>query len=283
LKTDLHIHTCYSDGTHSPAEVVEFARVAGVEYMAITDHDTIDGLEEGRKAARNAGIAFANGIEFTTKHKNEQHILGYGFDPDAKPMKDICEKLARMRRERLETLLRYLETPNIKITIEDVLAKSKNDYMGRPLVAKILVERGIATSIKDAFDRFIGTEEYKKIPRVKPEAAEVIKAIMDSGGTAVLAHPFSLRSEGKDLENEVGKLKQLGLGGIECHYGYYSENQTKILLDIAKKLNLIVTGGSDFHGEEPKPGDMIGTGVNGMLKFDDPGQAVTFRVGDDTI
>jgi predicted metal-dependent phosphoesterase TrpH len=282
---DLHTHSNKSDGEYAPSEVVRLAFEAGVSVMALTDHDTTDGLKEAIGAAAEicaAGGAsklftFIPGMELTTADEHEQHILGYFIDPDDSAMREYTERLMLMRRERAGNVLLYLKGRGVIFSKARVRSLTRLPYIGRPHIAKAMIESGYADSLKDAFNRYLTGPEFKKVPRPKPTAKDAISAIKSAGGVAVLAHPHSLKLDRCGMLERLKYLKSIGLSGMECHYGAYGEKQTAAFRDMAEILGLVVTGGSDFHGEGVKPGILLGTGREGMLHFDDAGIADKLR------
>jgi len=268
---DLHLHTNRSDGACSPSAVMRLASIAGLRLCSVTDHDTTDGLEESRGAADALGIAFIPGIEISTQAAREQHILGYFIDKDAPEMRKMCERLMALRDERTGRTLAFLNRQGVRLTREEVAAETPGSYLGRPHIAAAMVRAGYASAIDDAFRRYLASEAYFKISRPKPSAEEAIAAIRAAGGAAVLAHPDSLRMDGQTLDSHIASLCAMGLAGIECYYGTYDASARGGYLRLAEKYDLVVTGGSDFHGEAVKPGIRIGTGKDGLLDFDDLG------------
>jgi predicted metal-dependent phosphoesterase TrpH len=266
---DLHIHTSHSDGEYSAAQVIQMAKGAGVFALSITDHDTIQGLAEGAKAAEAAGVEFITGIEISTKSEHEQHILGYYINPEEPSLLTICTELLRMREERTDRILDFLASNGVTITQEDLAAVTPGVYIGRPHIAQAMMRKGYVNSIEEAFRRYLAGEEFRKVRRPKLSAEEAIFAIRKAGGVAVLAHPHSLKLSGEELVAAIGALKEIGLSGLECFYGNYFPSDVALYKDIAEKLGLIVTGGSDFHGSNVKPGICIGTGFENRLAFTD--------------
>jgi predicted metal-dependent phosphoesterase TrpH len=275
---DLHIHSNRSDGEYAPARVVRLAARAGLRVMALTDHDTTEGIAEAiaEAAVVDAGTASPDGafvclpgVEISTAHAREQHILGYLMDIGSEPFRDFMKRLMALRRERAHNILAYLKKRGAPLSYERVRDLSGGDYIGRPQIAGALVRTGKARSIPEAFARYLTGGGFARIARPKPSAEESIARIRAAGGTAVLAHPYTLGLEGAELEAQLKLLKGYGLRGLECHYGTYDIGRTRAAVGLADKLGLIVTGGSDFHGPHIKPGVLIATGTDGMLDFND--------------
>ncbi|MDR1291859.1 MAG: PHP domain-containing protein [Clostridiales Family XIII bacterium] len=282
---DLHIHSDKSDGEYSPGDVVRLAADAGLRVMALTDHDTTGGIDEALEAASRisgaardgaAGEAAAfrciPGIEITTAHAREQHILGYLIQYGKPSFRDFTKRLSSLRRERAYNILEYLNKRGVPLSYEQVRRSSAggaNDYIGRPQIAREMMRRGYAASVKEVFDEYFTGEGFRAVPRPKPSAEESIGEIRAAGGVAVLAHPYSTGLRGPELAARLKALKAQGLEGVECHYGVYARADTRDCVRMADSLGLIVTGGSDFHGPHIKPGVRIATGRDGMLDFDD--------------
>ncbi|MDR1134903.1 MAG: PHP domain-containing protein [Clostridiales Family XIII bacterium] len=268
-KIDLHIHTTVSDGQHSPREVVRMAKAKGLELMAITDHDSAAGLGEGEAAAREAGIRFLPGIEISVKDDNEMHILGYCIDRNNPELLRVCAEFSRLRELREERIIRLLQERRVPITREDVRQYIKGSVPGRAHFARAIVGAGFAADVRDAFRKYLSGSEFQAIERPKPSPGFVIALIRRAGGVAVLAHPTSLRMDEEQLDKTLAGLVNLGLQGMECHYSTNKKAQTRQFLKLADKHGLIVTGGSDFHGEDVKKGVEIGSGIGGTLMFED--------------
>jgi predicted metal-dependent phosphoesterase TrpH len=209
------------------------------------------------------------GIEIATEHAREQHILGYLIDCNAPSFRDFIKHLIALRHERAHNIIGHLKKRGIRISYEQIRSLSKNDYIGRPQIAGALVRMGCVGSIKEAFREYLSGDELRKVPRPKPTAEEGIAGIHAAGGVAVLAHPYSLGLRGPELEARLTYLKARGIDGVECHYGTYTREQTEACAGFAGRLGLIVTGGSDFHGPNVKPGIKIATGMDNMLDFND--------------
>lgn len=253
-KVDLHIHTTASDGQYTPAQTVERAAAAGVEYLAITDHDTIDGVEEGLRAGETCQVHVIRGIELSAQDDPDLHILGYRFSPTANRLQELCREMRRSRLRQKYRILDFLKQEyDIELPLEEVEAVAGGSSIGRPHFAQILVKRGYVSTVKEAFDRYLDTEAYRTIERKKESAATCIQAVRESNGVAVLAHPWQLRYTDEKLENLVARLKNCGLEGIECYYPKHTAAQVKQYLALAEKYRLYITAGSDFHGEKIKP------------------------------
>lgn len=244
MLADLHLHTTASDGTTSPYESVEYAVLKGAKAVSITDHDTVAALDDGLKAAKEFGVAFVKGIEISARTSYDVHILGYNIDDKDEAFLNALKCVKKLRSERNIEIERRLKLKGIEIGI-DVTA----DGVGRKNIANILVEKGYAKDVNDAFDRFLGTGgcAYVEIARTSPKDA--VKMIRDAGGVPCLAHPKKYLQEGK-LVSMLDELVPYGLMGLETFYPSHSGNDIKALMALAKRYKLIATGGSDYHGDD---------------------------------
>ncbi len=261
---DLHIHTTRSDGQYTPAEVAALAHRAGIEIMAITDHDSVAGVAEGRSAAEALGIGFVSGIEISVRGNRELHILGYRIDERDAALESMCIEFARLRGVRQQRIIDYLATHGVIISPAQVRALAGDAAVGRPHFARAMTELGYVSSPREAFDKYLGTPEFDAVERPKPTPQHGIDVIRRAGGIAVLAHPKLLKLDDTALDSLVKTLVSSGLGGIECYYGTHSEYETARYLTLAEKYGLLVTGGSDFHGEAVKPDVALGAGCGSL-------------------
>jgi len=259
---DLHIHTNASDGQYSPAEVVRMAARKGAVCIAITDHDTVAGLSEALRAANEAGIECIPGIEISVQGNRELHILGYYIDRDHPGLMKACDNFIRLRKQRESRVLAYLSQKGVTLTEEQLRRQATKGVAGRPHFARAMVEAGYVSSVQEAFDRYLGTPEFDGVERTKPAAREGLRMILDAGGIPVLAHPALLKLDDGSLEALIVDLVDAGLKGLECYYGKHTPEQVARYLRYAEKFDLLVTAGSDFHGENNRPGVDIGDGVH---------------------
>ena len=263
-RLDLHLHTTFSDGSRTPTDVVTLASQVKVTALAITDHDTIDGLPEAIQAGRSLGIEVIPGIELSSRWGNsELHILGYFLDWNNIELHRQLRRFQDARHVRNPRIIEKLNALGLDITYDDVKTLAGEASVGRPHIARVLLKKGYVTSAKEAFDRYLADGAAAHVPRDLPDPAEAIAVIRAARGVPVLAHPSWLdRSEG--IYKICEQLKAVGLGGIEVHYSTHRPEQTAAYLDVARRLDLLVTGGSDFHGVT-KPDIEVGIG-RGQLK-----------------
>jgi predicted metal-dependent phosphoesterase TrpH len=252
---DLHSHTTASDGQHPPGELLALAATAGVKALAVTDHDTVAALVEARQAAEPLGIELVPGIEVSSfLSGREIHILGHFVDPSDANLARYQLRLGDERRERMERMVERMRELGFPVSMDEVLAIARDAQLGRPHLARALVEKRICTSVKEAFDRFLADGKPAWVDRFRLPASEAIQMIHDAGGTATLAHPGSSRVN----EFEIKQLREVGLDGLEVHHSDHVPSHREKLLRVAKELELIPTAGSDFHGEAVAPGRKIG-------------------------
>ena len=257
---DLHIHTSASDGQYSPAETVRLAAQKGAACIAITDHDTVAGLDEALRAANETGIECIPGIEISVQGNRELHILGYYIDYAHPGLTEACDNFIRLREQRGSRIFAWLSQKGVTLTGEQVLRHVLHGVVGRPHFARAMVEAGYVSSVQEAFDRYLGTPEFNSVERAKPTAREGLQMILDAGGIPVLAHPALLKLDDDNLEALISGLADAGLKGLECYYSKHTPAEVRQYLGYAEKFGLLTTAGSDFHGENNKPGVDIGDG-----------------------
>ena len=263
-RIDLHLHTTHSDGSLSPTAVLQLAHKANVTALAITDHDIVTGIPEALAAGAERGIEIIPGVEISSCVGNsELHILGYCIDWQDVELNRRLATLRESRHTRNPQIIERLRALGLDVTYEEVRALAGTDSVGRPHIARLLMDKKYVTSAKDAFDRYLAEGRPAYVARELPQPADAIAWIRASGGVAVLAHPTWAKVSGEGLSALLTTLKAEGLGGIEVHYSTHTKRQTTEYLDLAKRLNLLVTGGSDFHGIT-KPDIEVGTGRGGL-------------------
>jgi predicted metal-dependent phosphoesterase TrpH len=262
---DLHTHTTHSDGSASPKELIGAARLNGARAVAITDHDTVGSFAEAREASRHFGIEFVPGIEISAEFSSgTMHILGYCIDEASARLTDKLGELKRAREERNPRIASRLQSLGLDIGYPEVVQLAGNQIVGRPHFARLMVEKGYVGSIQEAFDRFLkkGAAAYAEKARLTP--ADSIGLIHAAGGVAVLAHPYQLRlSSFEQVDDLVAQLAEAGLDGIEAIYSRHSPAERAFYAEIAERRNLLVTGGSDYHGTY-KPDISLVTGLGDL-------------------
>jgi predicted metal-dependent phosphoesterase TrpH len=240
---DLHLHSTASDGRHTPAELVHFALRKNLQVIALTDHDTTEGVEEARGAARGTGLTVIPGVEISTdvSGSHEFHILGYYVDYHYAPLRDRLAGLRQSRLERAHKIVELLGKAGCPVAWEQVSAFAGQGSVGRPHIAQALVEGSYVDSVESAFRFYIGRGAPAYVPRPKLSPQDAIQLILDAGGAPVLAHPSR-------IVEHIPALVKAGLVGLEVYYDGYVKAETRFLAGLADKHNLIATGGSDFHG-----------------------------------
>lgn len=259
MKIDLHTHSTASDGQYIPTELVQKAVSSGINFFAITDHDTVQGLSIAEKYAKAQSLSFVPGIEISCQDSEEIHILGYNIDYNNLELASACDTFTTARSNRGHVIVDYFKSLNIDIDLNEVKSYAGEGNLGRPHFARYLMEHGIVKSLKEAFDKYLDTEDFKKATdRKKPNCFEAVKLIHGSGGKAVLAHPGLYHMNEDLLNNLVQRLVEMGIDGIECFYSKHSKMQTEKYLEYIHKYNLKTSCGSDFHGESVKPDIKLG-------------------------
>jgi predicted metal-dependent phosphoesterase TrpH len=263
---DLHSHTNESDGSCSPAQLVDEAIRAGVTTLGITDHDTFAGYDQAVPAAAAAGLKLVCGIELSTKlHGHSVHLLGYFLGENGPAgFREWVLDLQASRRERNVRLAARLRQLGFDITVEEAEARGRG-MTGRPHFAQIMVEKGYVSSIRQAFDDYLDESAQGYVFRREPQFAEGVQQIRKAGGIASLAHPVRVNG---DVPTLMPELRDAGLNAIEAYHSDHDQHDTELYLWLAQKHALQVTGGSDFHGAV-KPDVKLGTGYRGNLRIPD--------------
>lgn len=258
---DLHLHTNYSDSTLSPAELVKLAYEAGMSAIAITDHDCVEGIELAMEAAKKFDLEVIPGIELTAEcEKKEVHILGYFIDYHNKTLVEKLDKIKVIREKRIYDMVAKLKELGVdNIEAEEVLSISGMGTVGRAHLAVMLKEKGWVTTFSQAFQKYIGDRSPAYVGKFNITPSQAIKFILDAGGVPVFAHPHN---PGDD--NLISSFAEAGLMGLEVFYPGYSESTTQHYKNLAEKYGLLLTGGSDFHGDI-KEGISIG---NPQVSYD---------------
>jgi len=248
---DLHTHSTASDGTFPPWEVVRLAKERRLKALALTDHDTIAGLPEAVAAGQEFGIEVIPGVEISAKHpQGSMHILGYFLDYENDRLAQRLAVLQQARKDRNPRIIAKLNQLGIPLTMEQVERISGGGQVGRPHIARALYQSGFVRSLQEAFDIYLGNNGRAYVSKFRFPPDEAIAMIRDARGIPVLAHPFTLGLETSEtLRPLLKELMALGLAGIECYYPEHSSGQEGLYLFLARELGLLITGGSDFHGD----------------------------------
>jgi 3',5'-nucleoside bisphosphate phosphatase len=268
---DLHIHSTASDGTLTPAEIIALAVRLGLGAISITDHDSLAGSREALIVGVPAELGFLTGVEISAEPPPSYpgagsiHILGYGLRLDDPELNRTLEKLQDSRRQRNPEIIARLNKLGIPIRIEEVEGEAADGQPGRPHIAKLLVKKGIVKTIDDAFDRYLGNGKPAYVDKLRIESSQAIELINVAGGVPVLAHPCLLELDGKEqLDELLQEMMSMGLKGLEVYFSQHSPEQAREYAELARRHDLLMTGGTDFHGDI-QPEIQMGVGKGDLL------------------
>ncbi len=251
-RVDLHIHTDHSDGRQSPREVVDQACALGLKAIAITDHDSVSGYLEAARYARGKDIEVIPGIELSAARDDDDiHMLGYLIRPDDKKLATTVTRFRRIRLERGKKMIKRLAHLGIKIDYKEVLAAAGGAPVGRPHVAEVLTAHGVVDSYGQAFEKYLALNGPVYVPKAKLTPSEAIDLIHDAGGVAVMAHPKLT-----DRDAVIPDLVAAGLDGLEIYHPSHTRAARKRYRQLAKKYDLVCTGGSDSHNRSGRYGEI---------------------------
>lgn len=245
-KGDFHLHSTASDGVHTPTWVMETAARAGVRVLSLTDHDSTEGLAEAGAAAGRLGIRLVPGLEISTDlGKSDVHLLAYGFERTGRQLQDFLAEQREGRLGRTRRIVEILRENGMPIELSRVLEIAGEATVGRPHVARALVERNYVASVQEAFDLWLGNGKPADVDRKKLEPADAIEMIHDNGGVVFVAHPIFI---GDEYPEAVERLAGWGVDGIETYYKHYDAETVAAHAALAARLGLAASGGSDYHG-----------------------------------
>ena len=266
LGIDLHIHSTASDGSLTPAEIIDHAQKLNLAAIAITDHDSIYGSKEALRTGIPPSVKFLTGVEISAAHpaffpgSGSFHILGYGIRIDNHALNQTLNKLREARKNRNPKIIKRLNELGFKISLEDVNLTVADGQLGRPHIAHAMIKKGFVKSIDEAFDKFLGAGKPAYVDKDRIGCEEAIKMILGAGGVPVLAHPALLDIDGDcQLDELIQNLIKIGMRGIEVYYPVHSAEQIRRYSELADKYDLLMTGGTDFHGSIT-PEIKMGTG-----------------------
>lgn len=255
LGIDLHIHSTASDGSFTPAEIIDHAQKLNLAAIAITDHDSIDGSREALRIGIPPSFNFLTGVEISAAHppffpgSGSFHILGYDIHLDNRDLNQALSKLQAARKNRNPSILKRLNKLGFQISLDEVNQEVGEGQLGRPHIAYAMVKKGFVTSIDEAFDKYLGTRGPAYVDKYRIECEQAIQIIRAAGGVPVLAHPALLDIENdQKLDALLQNLMKIGLAGIEVYYPGHSPQQIRQYTELARKYGLLMTGGTDFHG-----------------------------------
>ena len=260
---DLHTHSLKSDGSMTPTEVVEEAKKAGLAAIALSDHDSTDGVREAIEAGERLGVEVIPAIEFSVISKTETHILGYFIDIDNPDLRNMLKEVVDLRIERNHVTCKRLNELGFDITLEEVRALAPNNFVGRAHFARVLMDKGYIATVKEGFDKYMSVGKYAYCEKQRLSARDAIELITKCGGISFLAHPHLTKLSDDELKEFLTELKGYGLCGLEGYYTDYTPEMQKKYQSMAKELGLMISGGTDFHAKM-KPHISIGTGLGNM-------------------
>lgn len=260
---DLHTHSLKSDGSMTPAEVVHEAKKAGLAAIALSDHDTVDGLPEAIAEGEKIGVEVIPAIEFSVQSKTETHILGYFIDYNNPDLKQVLKEVVDLRIERNYVTTERLNELGFDISLEEVRALAPNNFVGRAHFARVLMDKGYTSSVKEGFDKYMSVGKYAYCEKQRLTAREAVELIAKCGGISFLAHPHLTKLSDDELRDYLIELKACGLCGIEGYYTDYTPEMQEKYQSMAKELGLMISGGTDFHAAM-KPHISIGKGLGEM-------------------
>lgn len=261
---DMHVHSSASDGTYAPAALVAEAKKAGLCAMALTDHDTMDGVEEAAAAAKELGIELVPGVEISTEYRgHEIHVLGYYPSPEYPRLKAMLEEFRDFRSTRNVQMVKRLQEEGFSITMEQLTEKFPDSVLTRAHMARFLCESGQIADTRTAFAQYLGENCCCYIERPKISPTEAVHLIREAGGLAVLAHPVLYSLEEHELKEMIAEMKEAGMCGLEAVYSENTAEDEAHMKKLAEAFGLAVTGGSDFHGQN-KPDIKLGTGKGSL-------------------
>jgi predicted metal-dependent phosphoesterase TrpH len=270
LGIDLHIHSTASDGSLTPADIIDHAQKLNLAAIAITDHDSVDGSKEALQIGIPPSLHFLTGVEISAAHppffpgSGSFHILGYAIHLDNRELNQALSKLQDARKNRNPEILKRLNKLGFRISLEEVNQEVGEGQMGRPHIAYAMLKKGFVASINEAFDKYLGNAGPAYVDKDRIECEQAISIIRAAGGVPVLAHPALLNIDNdQNLDALLQNLVKIGLAGIEVYYPGHSPRQIRQYTELAEKYGLLMTGGTDFHGSIT-PDTKMGSG-NGDL------------------
>lgn len=260
---DLHTHSLKSDGSMTPAEVVREAKRASLAAIALSDHDTVDGVREAVAEGEKIGVEVVPAIEFSVQSATETHILGYYIDIENPDLLRMLKEVVDLRIERNYVTCQRLNELGFDINIEEVRALAPNNFVGRAHFARVLMDKGYTKSVKEGFDKYMSAGQYAYCEKQRLSAREAVELIAKCGGISFLAHPHLTKLPDDELREFLVELKGYGLCGLEGYYTDYTPEMQAKYQNMAAELGLMISGGTDFHAKM-KPHISIGTGLGNM-------------------
>lgn len=264
MPVDLHSHSHFSDGSESPANLVSNAIELGLTALALTDHDNLDGIAEARAAVAGSDLDLVPGVELSCEwERGGFHLLVLFLPPSPGPLSNRLADLQAGRAARNERMVERLQELGFELTMEEVEAEGGGTGIGRPHIAQVMVDKGFVSSIAEAFDMYMAKGQPAYIPRPRLEPVEAIRLAREEGAVPVVAHPHTLGLSGREVDEQLRNLADAGLVGVEAYYPEYEPSLREDLAARARRVGLVPSGGSDFHGTY-KPGLMLGVGFGDL-------------------
>jgi len=265
---DLHVHSTFSDGSETPMALAVAAASSGLTAMALTDHDTMRGVNPFLEACSAHGLRGIAGVEVSAEYSHgTMHILGYLVQPGNVELENALESMRAGRGDRNQVILEKLNALGLVMTWDEVAAKAGEDVVGRPHFAMVMLDKGYVKTKEEAFDRYLAKGKVAYVDRIRLTPENSIALIRAAGGVAVLAHPFTLDYSNAELRRLLAHMVEVGLGGLEVYYSEYTAEQHHHYVALAREYGLVMTGGSDYHGSL-NPDIALGRGF-GNLKVPD--------------
>ena len=261
---DIHVHSSASDGTFAPSDLLAEAKKAGLCAMALTDHDTMDGIEEAQRAAQELGIELVPGVEISTEYNGREiHVLGYYVSQESPRLKAMLEEFRDFRATRNVRMVERLREEGFSITMEQLREKFPDSVLTRAHMSRFLCETGQLPDTRTAFSKYLGENCCCYIDRPKISPVDAVELIREAGGLAVLAHPVLCNLPDEELLQMIGEMKQAGMCGLEAVYSENTADDEAHMKKLAEEFGLCITGGSDFHGKN-KPDIQLGKGKGNL-------------------
>lgn len=255
-RLEIHSHSTVSDGRYSPRRLAQLMAHHDVELWALTDHDNVAGCRPAREHARQLGVEFIPGIEISADmHGESVHVLGYGFDPDQPALREYSREMIEARNQRMRAMIEKLEQLGYPVEFNEVKQIAGDGNVGRPHLARALVQRGYIDELQEAFDRWLADDGPGYVALTRPTVTEAAEMIVDAGGLAVLAHPARYG----EIADRLDAWKRAGLWGLEVRHPSHSQEDEQRLIALADQFELGMTASNDFHGNEPGDTDKLGT------------------------
>jgi hypothetical protein len=265
MAVDLHTHSTASDGSEAPTALVEKASALGLTALALTDHDTLEGIAEAETAASTADLELIPGTELSLDHHGAMHLVVLWLEPGQGPLQDRLASLQHGRHARNLAIVTLLDVLGMPVSIDEVMEEAGSGSVGRPHIAAVMMRKGYVESVAEAFDLWLGADRPAYAGRPRLSAEEAIALAIDSGGVPVLAHPHTLGiNRAEEMADLLDRLRRAGLVGLEAACSGYRRHEREGYADLARRFGLIASGGSDYHGSY-KPGLELGTGYGDLV------------------